>query len=132
MTRHLRPCPAVPGPLEEYAARFDDLFTRPAQRRGIRECLAALLAPRDRNKRLTALVGRQWLGRDGKTDNGVVTVTTVWADERVYHPVHAVPYTPAKYFPKGKNEPDFRTKLGIGADLAIMAREAGFVFRAVA
>src|SRR5207248_1699157 len=53
----------------------------------------------------TAHVGRQWLGRYGKTDNGVVTVTTLWADERVYHPVHAVPYTPAKHFAGGKNGP---------------------------
>ncbi|GGZ35109.1 hypothetical protein GCM10010365_64920 [Streptomyces poonensis] len=29
----------------------------------------------------TAHVGRQWLGRYGKTDNAVVTVTTLWADE---------------------------------------------------
>jgi len=78
----------------------------------------------------TAHVGRQWLGRYGKTDNGVVTVTTVWADERVYYPVHAVPYTPARHFAKGKNDPGFRTKLAIGADLAVKAREAGFVFRA--
>ena len=35
----------------------------------------------------TAHVGHQWLGRYGKTDNGVVTMTTVWADERVYYPV---------------------------------------------
>jgi hypothetical protein len=28
-------------------------------------------------------VGRQWLGRLGKTDNGIVTVTTVWTDGRV-------------------------------------------------
>ena len=174
------PCPPAPGPLEEYAARFDDLFTRVAQRRGFREYLAGLLAPRDRNKTLTALagaepvtgaqhpavqrlqfflsesrwdagqvnarrlellradpataphgggvlviddsgdrkdgmktahVGRQYLGRYGKTDNGVVTVTTVWADERVYYPVHAVPYTPARHFAKGKNDPAFRTKL---------------------
>ena len=158
MTRRV-PCPAAPGPLEEYAARFDDLFGRLAQRRGFREYLAGLLAPRERNKTLTALagaepvagaqhpavqrlqfflsesrwdaekvndrrlellladpataphdagvlviddsgdrkdgtktahVGRQWLGRYGKTDNGVVTVTTLWADERVYYPVHAV------------------------------------------
>ena len=151
-----------------------------AQRRGFREYLAGLLAPRDRNKTLTALagaepvtgsklpavqrlqfflsesvwepervndrrlellradpataphgggvlviddsgdrkdgtrtahVGRQYLGRYGKTDNGVVTVTTVWADERVYYPVHAVPYTPARHFAKGKNDPEFRTKL---------------------
>lgn len=31
----------------------------------------------------TANVGRQWLGRYGKTDNGIVTVTTLWADERL-------------------------------------------------
>ena len=79
----------------------------------------------------TAHVGRQWLGRCGKTDNGVVTVTTLWADERIYYPVHAVPYTPARHFAKGKNDPAFRTKLAIGADLAIRAREAGFTFRAV-
>jgi DDE superfamily endonuclease len=190
----------APGPLEGYAAWFDDLFTRVAQRRGFREYLAGLLAPRERNKTLTALagaepvtgaqhaavqrlqfflsesrwdpdrvnarrlelvladpataphaggvlviddsgdrkdgrktahVGHQWLGRYGKTDNGVVTVTTLWADERVYYPVHAVPYTPAKHFPKGKNDPGFRTKLAIGAGLAIRAREAGFAFRAV-
>src|SRR5436305_2316104 len=52
-----RACPAAPGPLEGYAARFDDLFTRVAQRRGFREYLAGLLAPRDRNKTLTALAG---------------------------------------------------------------------------
>jgi hypothetical protein len=62
----------------------------------------------------------------------VVTVTTVWADERLYYPVDAVPYTPAKHFAKGKNDPAFRTKLAIGAGLAFRAREAGFVFRAVA
>ena len=193
-------CPPAPGPLEGYAARFDDLFTHVAQRRGFREYLAGLLAPRDRNKTLTALagaepvagaqhaavqrlqfflsesrwdpgrvnarrlellladpataphgggvlviddsgdrkdgaktthVGRQYLGRYGKTGNGVVTVTTVWADERVCYPVHAEPYTPARHFAKGKNDPAFRTKLAIGADLAVQAREAGFAFRAV-
>jgi hypothetical protein len=53
------PSPPAPGPLEEYAARFDDLFTRVAQRRGFREYLAGLLAPRDRNKTLTALAGAE-------------------------------------------------------------------------
>jgi hypothetical protein len=195
-----KPCPRAPGLLEGYAARFDDLFTHVAQRRGFREYLAGLLAPRDRNKTLTALagaepvtgaqhrsvqrlqfflsesgwdpervnarrlellrsgpgtaphgggvlviddsgdrkdgtktahVGRQWLGRYGKTDSGVVTVTTLWADDRVYYPVHAVPYTPARHFAKGKNDPAFRTKLAIAAELAVRARDAGFAFRAV-
>ena len=70
-------------------------------------------------KTKTAHVGHQWLGRYGKTDNGVVTVTTLWADERLYYPVHAVPYSPARHFAKGKNDPGFRTKLQIGADLAV-------------
>jgi SRSO17 transposase len=149
----------VKGPLEGFAARFDELFGRVAQWRGFREYLAGLLAPRDRNTTLTALagagpvtgaqhpavqrlqfflsesrwdpdqvnsrrlelladpataphgggvlviddsgdrkdgtktshVGHQWLGRYGKTDNDVIAVTTVWADERLYYPVHAVP-----------------------------------------
>lgn len=41
----------------------------------------------------TAHVGRQWLGRLGKTDNGIVTVTTVWTDGRVYYPLHATAAT---------------------------------------
>jgi hypothetical protein len=80
----------------------------------------------------TAHVGRQWPGRYGKTDSGVVTVTTLWADERVYYPVHAVPCTPARHFAKGKNDPGFRTRLAIGAGPAARARAAGFCFRAVA
>lgn len=200
MTRR-QPVPAAPGPLEDYAARFDDVFRSLAQRRGFREYLTGLLAPRDRNKTLTALagaepvlgaqhpavqrlqfflsearwdheqvndrrlellrtdpvtaphaggvlaiddsgdrkdgtktahVGHQWLGRYGKTDNGVVTVTTLWSDGQVYYPLHADPYTPAKHFDKGKNDPGFRTKLQIGAELARRAEAAGFPFRAVA
>src|SRR5260370_32796365 len=54
-----RPCPPAPGALEDWAARFDDLFGSLAQRRGFREYLAGLLAPRDRNKTLTALAGAE-------------------------------------------------------------------------
>src|SRR5271156_4639854 len=55
-----RPCPGAPGPLEEYAARVDDLFGRVSRRRGgFREYLAGLLAPRDRNKTRTALAGAE-------------------------------------------------------------------------
>ncbi|WP_372408842.1 IS701 family transposase [Streptomyces luteireticuli] len=195
-----RPCPPAPGPLEEYAARFDDLFVSLAQRRGFREYLAGLLAPRDRNKTLTCLagaepvtaagtaavqrlqfflsesaweagqvndrrlellrgqaataphdggvividdsgdrkagtatahVGRQWLGRLGKTDNGIVTVTTVWTDGRVYYPLHAQPYTPAHHFPRGRSDPDFRTKPQLAAALAARGKAAGFGCRAV-
>ncbi|MFD7607498.1 transposase [Streptomyces mirabilis] len=80
----------------------------------------------------TAHVGKQYLGSVGKIDRGVVTVTTCWADERVYYPVHACPYTPAHHFPRGKSDLGFRTKLQIAADLAAQAKAAGLVFRAVA
>ena len=193
-------CPPAAGPLEDYAACFDELFSRLAQRRGFRDYLTGLLAPRDRNKTLTGLagsepvkgaqhaavqrlqhflsqstwdpdevnrrrlellindpatapqgcgviaiddsgdrkdgtatahVGRQWLGRYGKTDNGIVTVTTVWADERVYYPLHAEPYTPASHFVKKQADPQFRTKLQIATDLIGKALAAGVVCRAV-
>src|SRR5262245_24291066 len=55
----LKECPPAPGPLEDFAAWFDGLFTHLAQRRGFREYLAGLLAPRERNKTLTALAGAE-------------------------------------------------------------------------
>ncbi|MEY9968339.1 hypothetical protein ABIA33_006423 [Streptacidiphilus sp. MAP12-16] len=39
-----RLCPPAPGPLEAYAARFDDLMVSLAQRRSFREYLTGLLA----------------------------------------------------------------------------------------
>jgi hypothetical protein len=194
------PCPAAPGPLEDYAAQFDALFTRLAQRRGLRAYLQGLLLPRDRNKTMTALAGaepvvggqhaavqglqwflsestwdhervnqrrvqllvadpataphdqgvlvlddtgdrkagrhtahvaRQYLGSVGKTDNGIVAVSSLWADERVYWPVHVIPYTPASRLAKGKRDPGFRTKPQLAAELVQAARQAGICFRAV-
>jgi SRSO17 transposase len=193
-------CPPAPGPLEDYAAQFDPLFARLAQRRGLRAYLEGLLLPRDRNKTMTALAGaepivgaqhravqglqwfvsestwdhervnqrrvqlllddpatapheqgalvlddsgdrkagrhtahvaRQWLGSVGKTDNGIVCVSSLWADERVYWPVDVVPYTPASRLPRGKRDPAFRTKPQLAAGLVQAARTAGIGFRAV-
>jgi SRSO17 transposase len=195
-----RACPPAPGPLEQYAAEFDDLFVSVAQRRGFRECLTGLLAPRERNKTLTALAGaepvvqashpavqrlqyfvsespwdaekvndrriqlltadpatrpheqgvlvaddsgdrkdghamahvaRQYLGSVGKTDNGIVVVSTLWADERVYYPLHVAPYTPAGRLPAGTSDPDFATKPQLAVRLAQRARTAGIPFAAV-
>src|ERR671911_2300086 len=199
MTKRL-PCPPAPGPLEDYAAQFDALFGRLAQRRGLRAYLQGLLLPRDRNKTLTALAGaepvvgaqhaavqglqfflsespwdheqlnqrrlelllgdpatrphgqgvlviddsgdrkdgtatahvaRQYLGSVGKVDNGIVAVTSLWADERVYWPVHAVPYTPASRLPGGERDPWFKTKPQLAVELVRAARQAGIAFRAV-
>jgi SRSO17 transposase len=186
--------------LEDYAARFDDLFASLAQRRGFREYLTGLLLPRERNKTLTALAGaepvvgaqdpavqrlqfflsesgwdaekinarrlellaadaattphdqgvlvvddsgdrkdghatahvaRQYLGSVGKTDNGIVAVSTLWADERVYYPLHTAPYTPAGRLPAGSDDPDFATKPHIATALVERAVAAGVRFAAV-
>ncbi len=79
----------------------------------------------------TAHVGRQYLANIGKIDSGVVSVTSLWADERVYWPVHFEPYTPAHHFERGKQDPGFRTKLGIAGQLVGKAVEVGVPFRAV-
>jgi SRSO17 transposase len=79
----------------------------------------------------TAHVGRQYLANLGKIDNGVVSVTSLWADERVYYPIDFEPYTPAHHFEKGKQDPQFRTKLKIAVELVLRAVQAQIPFRAV-
>ena len=199
MTKRL-PCPPAPGPLEAYAAQYDDRLGTLAQRRGFREYLQGLLLPRDRHKTLTGLVGtepvvgaqapsaqrlqfflsespwdaeainrrrlellvadpataphaagvlviddsgdrkagtkaahvaRQYLGSIGKVDGGIVAVTSLWADERIYYPLHVRPYTPATRLPQGKADPGFHTKPQLAVDLVDAARDAGFAFRAI-
>jgi DDE superfamily endonuclease len=195
-----RACPPAPGPLEDYAQRFDALFSSLAQRRGLRDYLQGLLLPRDRNKTLTGLAGaepiagaqhrevqrlqwflsesawdhqvvndrrvqllcedpataphdagalviddtgdrkdgsatahvaRQYLGSVGKLDNGIVAVTSLWADEGCYWPVHAVPYTPASRLPGGERDPGFKTKPQLAIALVQAAKQAGIRFGAV-
>jgi len=199
MTRRLPVAPS-PGPLEEYATRFDDLFRARAQREGFRRYLEGLLLPAERNKTLTALantepvagaqrreaqslqwflsesgwdpeevnerrlellfedlttapseesvlvidehgdrkwgkrtahVGRQWLANVGKTDSGVVSVSSLLADEEAYYPLEVEPYTPAHHFEGGKTDPAFRTKLKIAGQLVERSVAMGVPFRAV-
>lgn len=194
------PVESAPGPLEDYAARFDDLFTNRAQRQGFRRYVEGLLLPEERNKTLTTLantepvagaqrkeaqslqwfltesswdpqeinrrrvevmleepatapnesgalvidetgdrkdgkatahVGKQYLGGIGKIDNGVVSVSSVYADERLYYPVEVEPYTPAHHFEGGKSDPQFRTKPQIALELVDRAVEMELPFRAV-
>ena len=201
MTRRY-PVSTAPGPLEDYAQGFDDLFGARAQRHSFRRYLEGLLLPAERNKTLTALantepvvgaqrkeaqslqwflsesgwdpeqlnrrrvelmlkdpkssapsaegvlvidehgdrkwgkhtahVGRQWLANIGKTDSGVVSVTSLLADEKLYWPVDLEPYTPAHHFEGGRADPKFRTKLKIASELVERAAvEEGIPFRAV-
>jgi hypothetical protein len=79
----------------------------------------------------TAHVARQYLGSVGKIDNGIVAVTSLWADERCYWPVHAVPYTPASRLADGERDPGFKTKPQLAVALVQAAREAKIGFQAV-
>jgi hypothetical protein len=199
MTRRYPVSPA-PGPLEDYAQGFDDLFGARAQRHSFRRYVEGLLLPAERNKTLSALantepvigaqrkdaqslqwflsesrwdpkevnarrlelvrkaprmaptedgvlvidehgdrkwgkktahVGKQWLANIGKTESGVVSVSSLWADEKIYWPVSFEPYTPAHHFEGGKEDPRFRTKLKIATQLVEQAVEEEIPFRAV-
>src|SRR5207247_11313807 len=97
-----------------------------------REVVSSVGAPGAR-KLATARprVARQYLGSVGKVDTGIVAVTSLWADERLYFPLHVEPYEPAARLPKGKQDPAFRTKPQIGMALVEAARALGLPFRAV-
>jgi SRSO17 transposase len=79
----------------------------------------------------TAHVGRQYLGNRGKIENGVVSVSSLWADEGVYYPLAVEPYTPERWFAAGKADPAFRTKPQIALALVDQARAEPWPFRAV-
>jgi hypothetical protein len=79
----------------------------------------------------TAHVGHQYLGGIGKIANGVVSVSSVYADERLYYPLEVEPYTPSHHFEAGKEDAAFRTKPQIALELVDRAARMGIPFRAV-
>lgn len=79
----------------------------------------------------TAFVGRQYLGSIGKIDTGIVSVSSLWADERVYYPLEVAPYTPAQHVPRGKADAGFCTKPQLALTLVERAIAANLPFRAV-
>jgi SRSO17 transposase len=76
-------------------------------------------------------VARQYLGSVGKIDNGIVAVTTLWASEERYYPLHVAPYTPAVRLPDGKHDVAFHTKPQIALDLVEQAQAVGVTFSAI-
>jgi hypothetical protein len=79
----------------------------------------------------TAHVAPQYLGSVGKIANGIVSVTSLWADERLHYPLHVAPYEPAARLPLGKKDPALRTKPQLAVDLVDRALDLGVPFRAV-
>lgn len=74
---------------------------------------------------------RQYLGSVGKIDNGIVAVTTLWANAQRYYPLHVAPYTPESRLEGGKQDPGFHSKPQIALALVNKAVKAGIAFKAI-
>jgi hypothetical protein len=77
------------------------------------------------------LASQQYIGKLGHVANGVVSVTSHWADGAVHVPLGVRPYRPAGRLAKGKADPAFATKPELAWELIEQARAAGVPFRAV-
>ena len=77
------------------------------------------------------LAATQYIGKLGHTANGVVSVTSHWADGTRHVPLGVRPYRPARRLPRGQADPAFRTKPEFAWELIEEARAAGVPFRVV-
>ena len=77
------------------------------------------------------LAARQYIGKLGHTANGVVAVTSHWADGRRHAPLGVRAYYPASRLPQGKADPKFHTKPELAWELIEEARAQGIPFRVV-
>jgi SRSO17 transposase len=75
--------------------------------------------------------GQAVVGQHRQDKNGVVSVTSLLADRRVYWPIVFEPYTLAHHFAEGKADPKFRTKLKIAAQRVEQGIVDGIRFRVV-
>ncbi|NCR24697.1 MAG: transposase, partial [Microcystis aeruginosa L111-01] len=75
---------------------------------------------------LTAGVGRQYLGEIGKTDNGIVAVTTHLYDGKKSLPLDIEIYQPASSLKEGKEDKEFQKKPEIAIDLIDRSLTRGY------
>ena len=66
---------------------------------------------------ITEGVGRQYIGEVGKTDNGLVMVTTHLYDGVRSLPLDVAQYLPASSLEKGKENPEFKKKPSLALEL---------------
>jgi SRSO17 transposase len=77
------------------------------------------------------LAAQHYLGKLGHVANGVVAVTSHWADGSRQVPVGVKPDRPARRLPRGKRDPAFHPTPQLAWDLIQEARAAGIPFRLV-
>lgn len=73
----------------------------------------------------TAGVGRQYIGEIGKTDNGIVVVTTHLYDGKKSLPLDIELYQHASSLPEGKKDTEFKKKPELALDLIDRSLERG-------
>jgi hypothetical protein len=71
-------------------------------------------------------VGRQYIGEIGKTDNGIVVVTTHLYDGTKSLPLDLEIYRKASEFEQGKKDPEFKKKPTIAIELIERSRVRGY------
>ena len=74
----------------------------------------------------TEVVGRQYIGEIGKTENGVVAVTTHLYDGIKSLPLDIELYQKADSFPEGKADQEFKKKAEIAIDLIDQSLARGY------
>jgi SRSO17 transposase len=77
------------------------------------------------------LAAQQYLGKLGHVANGVVAVTSHWADGSRHVPLGVKAYRPASRLLKGRKDPDFHSKPALAWQLIEEARAADIPFRLV-
>ncbi len=180
---------AMPPCFDRWCKRFDDVFTRQAQKREFRNYIGGLLGESSRknlyqmasdavgvtyhrlhhflteapwsaeqvNERrllvmnqcsqtkisrgftlivddsghrksgnLTAGVGRQYIGEIGKTDNGIVVVTTHLYDGKKSLPLDIELYQHASSLPEGKKDSSFKKKPELALELIDRCKQRGY------
>jgi SRSO17 transposase len=74
----------------------------------------------------TSGVGRQYIGEIGKTDNGIVVVTTHLYDGKKSLPLDLELYQHASSLPEGKKDEDFKKKPALGIELIERSLARGY------
>ncbi|NER39940.1 MAG: transposase [Oscillatoria sp. SIO1A7] len=74
----------------------------------------------------TSGVGRQYIGEIGKTDNGIVIVTTHLYDGVRTLPLDVAQYLKADSFEKGKEDPEFKKKPELALELIDKCLNRGY------
>jgi SRSO17 transposase len=106
---------AMPPCFDRWCKRFDDIFKTKAQRKEFPSTGFSLIIDDSGHRKsgnFTDGVGRQYIGEIGKTDNGIVVVTSHLYDGVKSLPLDIELYQHASSLPEGKKDHRVPKKAG--------------------